>query len=384
MARTLLLSNGMARRRALGLLIALAPLMMVACRIAPRGPVDLRDAHVVQVYLGAKGARQSFCPGEAAPLDVVIDAVLPGDDRTTRFHTHREDLWDWLFDPVTLRMASAQGSIDEEAIFHASRDPLVSANGYLIDLHTSGPAFGLRFPPSYECVTTFGSTGRIGESGRDGERGPWTVDEPMAGQTGGDGGAGGPGPSFRVFVTWVRTPYYPKLLAAVAEAGFDGVALAPPDRALTITARGGDGGAGGRGGPGAPGQYECRWNRRKKEHSACLPTVDLKPGFGGTGGAGGEGGTGGELEVHVDRRYPEIAERLALDVRGGAGGIGGRGGAGGNNAVSSQYAMKSEESEFGTPGRAGANGAAGANGTSRIVFDDIAPVFARVKTIEPL
>ena len=109
-----------------------------------------------------------------------------------------------------------------------------------------------------------------------------------------------------MFVTWVETADYAKLLASRAEGDIDMLTLVAPGYPLNVIAIGGTGGDGGQGPRG------------------------MRAGGGGTGGDGGSGGAGGGVDVIVDERFAELEGYVNIDVQGGAGGRAGPPGPGGD------------------------------------------------------
>lgn len=242
------------------LAIALAP-AFVACVPAPRAPVDLETVQARAVKFGLAGPRATICPGEPVKLDVLIDAIdQDGDHRLLR--PHRRELDDWIFDPRQLKVSSPQGFFDGDGTFYPSSDVTQSVQtGFVLYSRApNGPAFSVRFPPSYEC------TARIGK----------------------DGQPGGRGPSFHVYVTWARTPDYTKVLAARTAGELEAITLVAPGMPLVARSRGGQGEVGA-----------------------------------GWGGDGGPGGDGGDVVVVTDDRFDDLDRLVTADVRGGDGGPGG-------------------------------------------------------------
>jgi hypothetical protein len=370
------------------LIAALLVELVAGCDVVPRAPVDLRAAQVVSVQVAAESAHQTVCPGEAVPLDVDMMAWLPGKSELTPVHVRREDLDDWVVDPRAFHMSSAQGKVDREGVFHADRDARTSAEtGFLVDVRLpNGPLFGVRFRPMYDCVHSIGVAGAAGREGLPGDYGlaGYGIDGGV-GQAGGEGGPGATGPNETVYVTLVRTPFYPRLLAALSEGEHEELVLVPADRSLLVLARGGDGGPGGEGGEGGHAFATIDTQHRSSRRQRGKPPLQFQaqqPGDGGEGGRGGAGGPGGRLVVHIDSRFPELAERLHIDVRGGSGGRGGWPGKPGDGTPVYGYA---DNAHRGRPGSHGATGAAGPDGKKELVMDHEVPVrFAGLGGIEVL
>jgi hypothetical protein len=340
-------------------LLALAS--AVACVPAPRAPIDLQRVEAKVVHFGLAGPRSTICPGQPIALDVALDAIVDGDE-PMHLVRHRRDIDDAIFDVTQLHLSSPQGFFDAQGTFYPKPDVMASAHtGFVLYARAPrGPAFSVRFPPSYECTASFGKSGALGAPGLDGEDAtvadldgvalPGKSEPPASGRGGQQGGEGGTGPRFTVFVTWVKTPDYTKLLAARASGDVDRVTLVAPGTPLEIVARGGEGGAGGRGGQGATAT----------EHGGA-------GGPGGEGGTGGRGGGGGEVDVVLDDRFPELDGFVVVDVRGGAGGPGGMPGRGGEGAFGDVMGRKGRvlgQARIGPQGPPGASGRSGERGAS--------------------
>ncbi len=207
--------------------------------------------------LGLAGPRAAICPGEPVKLDVVLD-VVDEDGETMKLVPHRRTFEDAIFDVRQLRVSSPQGFFDGDGVFYPKPDVAASVQtGFVLYARAPhGPSFSVRFPPAYECTASIGR----------------------------DGPTGGEGPRFEVFVTWVKTPDYTKLLAARAFGEVDAITLVAPGTPLVARA------CGGRGAAGVPG------------------------------GDGGDGGAGGDVTIVVDDRFDDLERMVTADVRGGDGG----------------------------------------------------------------
>jgi hypothetical protein len=352
-----------------------------ACVPAPRGPIDLTRVEARVVHFGLKSPRSAICPGEPVALDVMLDVVDPGDHdaKPRRLVPHRHEIDDAIFDVRQLQLSSPNGTFDTAGVFHPNDDVQASVHtGFVLYARAPhGPAFSVRFPPSYECTANIGASGRPGADGHDGEDALFVDrDEdvlapgvaqggPAIGRPGQPGGEGAEGPRLTVFVTWVRTPDYTKLLAARAAGDVDRLTLVAPGTPLEIIARGGHGGAGGRGGQGATGMDASGGGR------------------GGTGGIGGEGGKGGSVHVVLDERFEDLERYVVTDVRGGSGGAGGMPGRGGQGTRGDRIGS----ARMGAEGPAGANGPtgrAGPFGRASIVRGDVHARFENLGAIVAL
>jgi hypothetical protein len=360
----------------------------------PRDPVSLDSARVLSMSVAlAEGT--AICPGQDVPLAIDVAVLRRGESTPTVVHARRTHVHDAIFEPATLAIRSAQGAIDRDGIFHASADPRLSAEGFTLQLHPSrGDDVTVRFPATYGCVRSAGVELASAPEGTRGMRGD-NIGHPIKAAPGGPGGTGDRGadaPNVVVYVTLVKTPEHEKLIAVLVDDGSERLTLAPADAPLRIAAQGGAGGHGGRGGEGGVGSTWCADERRRRNRrrgtffTVCVERRWSVPGDGGRGGDGGDGGAGGRLEVHVDRRHPELADALALDVSGGAAGLAGASGAEGETNPHAEW--QDLPARFrkarGMPGTPGANGRRGRDGTAVVVLDDVSAQFERMGAIEPL
>ena len=360
-----------------------------ACVPAPRGPIDLHRVEARAVHFGLASPRSAICPGEPVRLNVMLDVVDADDPDAAprRLVPHRHEIDDAIFDFRQLHVSSPNGTFDEDGTFHPDADVRTSAQtGFVLHARPpNGPAFAVRFPPSYECTARIGAAGQPGipgEPGGDatiGDRDAMTypaatdLGRPAMGGPGQAGGPGSEGPSFTVFVTWVKTPDYTKLLAARAVGGVERITLVAPGTPLEVFARGGDGGPGGLGGEGAIATEPAQMG-----------------GMGGTGGAGGAGGKGGSVHVVLDERFDDLEGLVSVDVRGGKGGTGGMPGRGGSGAVEDRPTKKGyryirvRTGQHGPPGAHGPVGASGPYGRASVVRGDVRARFEGLGAIVPL
>lgn len=371
-------------------------LCVTACvpSLPSRGPVDLRSVETHVTRFGFAVPRGGLCPGQ--PVDLDMELVTSDGEK---LYPKRHEIEDAIFDLSQVRLSSAQGTFDRDGRFFPNPDPRVSAQtGFMFYVSVPhGPTFTARYPPIYECDQ---SLGRAGEVGLQGERGSdalytdWshpTARDPSGGTSGfsgGDGGIGGDGPSFTVYVTWVRTPDYTRLLAARAEGDVEGFFLRAPGSPLSIIARGGSGGNGGIGGRGSNSltQRTVSSSGSKRSRSAWgsqTAPVFVQAGPGGNGGAGGQGGHGGQVHVVLDDRFNDLAGWITTDATGGAGGQGGRGGYGGDNRPDGPNIHETSALK-GTPGAHGADGPRGPDGAATIERGAVLAHFENLGAIVPL
>jgi hypothetical protein len=380
--------------RGLLALVAAATLGCSGPLALPREPVSLASAKVVSMSVALEKG-DAICPGQDVPLAIDVAVLRRGESTPTVVHARRTLVKDVSFDPATLAIRSAQGSVDRDGIFHASADPRLSAEGFTVQLHPArGDDVTVRFPVTYGCVRTAGVDLASAPEGTRGRRGD-NIGHPIKAAPGGPGGTGERGadaPNVVLYVTWVKTPGHERLIAVVDEHGSEHVTLAPADTPLRLTAHGGAGGHGGRGGEGGEGTTWCaqeRTSRNRRRGTVLRTCVERRwsfPGDGGQGGDGGDGGAGGRLEVHVDRRHPELADALALDVSGGAAGLAGASGAEGETSPHADWTDLPArfQKAHGMPGAHGADGRRGREGTAVVVLDDVSEHFVGLGAIEPL
>jgi hypothetical protein len=339
--------------------------------------VNLQGAEVVKMGVDIRKDQKTICPREKTQMAVFLDAKLKGEGQAKSFET-------WAGPPGTSRNGkldfndfafnSALGSFDADGFFTPLPDVRASVGKEFTikAVYRARPdkfSFDLSFKPDYACIRTAsfaGNAGPAGESGRSGspgETGRYGGKDPGgkggpggAGSSGGAGGDGGDGPRLQAFVTFVKTPYYPKLLAVRIRGERDDLLLAPPDRPFVIEAVGGPGGDGGSGGPGGSGG----------DGGAGTPGGEGGNGAnGGDGGTGGRGGHGGDVQIFYDASFPELVDLVKANVAGGtAGRPGGGGSAGnkGNGGAGTGSGAASKPGANGSSGAAGRGGAAGASG----------------------
>ncbi|MGH7267627.1 MAG: hypothetical protein ACREMB_22645, partial [Candidatus Rokuibacteriota bacterium] len=264
--------RGARATRLLGRLAVLALLGLAGCtayrQLVGEDTVSLERAELVRMEVDLHRPVKKICPREPVQMWVRVDAKLPGQPAATRVET-------WAGGPDTRRngmldfgnfqFTSGQGTFDELGWFHPEADMLATAErGFEIrtafrhrpDVFTETLVYG----PDYSCVRTAGGMGAVGPSGRDGAGGTYGADgEYGRGAPGGPGGSGvpggpgQPGPRLRAYATYVRTRFYPRLIALRIDGGISDLVLAPADQGLVLMARGGLGGPGGSGGPGGNG-----------------------------------------------------------------------------------------------------------------------------------
>ncbi len=229
-------------------------------QIVGEDTVSLQNAEVQRMEVDIRRPVKRICPREPVQMWVTVDARLEGQSSVTRIET-------WGGDPKVRRngkldfgnfaFASRQGTFDEFGFFLPNGDMLATVEGgfeiqtalrYRPERFTESR----RYEPEYSCVRTAGGVGESGTSGSSGDGGSSGYDgregsSGAAGSPGGSGGPGGPGrpgPRFQAFATYVRTRFYPRLLAIRIEGEV---------RDLVLALAGPGARAGGR-----------RWGRRRR------------------------------------------------------------------------------------------------------------------------
>ncbi len=312
--------------------------------LAGTATVDISRATVrrMTVSLRKDPQAQTICPREQTQLAVFMTVVPEGgrDDVTYetwigRGSVNKNDRLD--FSNFTFQ--SDQGQFDREGWFAPLQSLPATAGREIVvratyNLSPAVHSYTYKWKPDYACVTSAaaagapgvpgpqgpdGAPGKMGDgggvmsSGGDGQNG-------VQGGTGGEGTPGAPGPKIRAVATYVKTPFYDRLIAIKLIGGVNDLLLVMPGHPFVIHANGGPGGAGGPGGKGGTGGAGAAGN--PGGHGGI-------GGVGGLGGKGGNGGAGGAIDLLYDARFPDLATAIGLDVAGAPGGSGGRGGPGG-------------------------------------------------------
>jgi hypothetical protein len=389
-------TGGRRRRRvAAGAALALAGLAgcTVYRQVMGEATVSLEGADVQRMEADIRRPVKAICPREPVQMWVTVDARLPDRTDVSRLETwvgdHRArrngalDFGNFVF-------TSGQGAVDEFGWFLPHRDMLLSAErGFEIRtaLRFRPEAHGQSraYPPDYRCVRTAGGLappGRSGDAGASGSRGANGGEEQAGwrgdpGHHGEEGEPGPPGPRLQAYATYVRTPFFERLVAVRIEGTLPDLVLAPSDQELLLLARGGPGGSGGAGGPGGGGGDGGR-GRPGRPGGPGAP--------GGNGGPGGDGGPGGALDLVYDGRFPDLARLIRLDAGGGPGGpggAGGRGGTGGSGGRGRDGARNGRDGPSGPDGSDGYAGRAGPPGTARVRPGAVTERFRGLPGIRP-
>lgn len=341
--------------------------------IVGKNSVDLDGATVKSMAVDIRKGQKTICPREKVQMGVFAEVVLKGDADAKKLETYtggaganKNDKMEF----ADFAFHSEQGGFDEYGFFQPTKNLLATA-GHEFEITTAYRrqpdkfTFKTKYKPDYDCIKlggglgTPGPSGDAGQGGEGGRQGSYGGSD-RAGEPGTDGGPGGPGanggdggagPRLQAFATYVKTPFYDKLVAVHIEGDTEDFLLVPEGRVLTLKATGGDGGAGGSGGSGGAGGAGG---------SGVVGGDGGTGGLGGQGGSGGRGGPGGSIDYVYDARYPELARAVTLDVAGGAGGEAGSGGGGGS--AGSGGSGTGEQPQAGRNGAEGRHGAQGASG----------------------
>ncbi len=338
-----------------------------------KNSVDLSEAKMEKMSASLRQDDQTtICPRERVQLVIAADVLLKGDDKPKHLETYaggtgankndKMEFSDFMF-------TSNLGQFDENGFLTPNQDVLASA-GKEVEIVTAFKrepakfATTHKYKPSYGCIKGIGAggasgqDGQIGETGSGGSNGEYGGADRVGGQgtnggqgnPGGSGADGAAGPSVVAYATYVKTPFYDKLVAIKMSGDAEDFILVNVGQAVTIYANGGDGGAGGSGGPGGAGG---------SGGSGFSGGNGGGGGAGGNGGSGGRGGPGGNIELVFDVNHPELAGQIKLDAGGGeAGPMGasGEGGSGGSAGTATE--------QGGTAGTKGTDGPVGAHGSA--------------------
>ena len=343
--------------------------------------VDLSKANVQSMSVDIRKERKTICPREQVQMAVFADVILEGDKDKKSLETwagrgsvNKNDKMDF----VDFAFHSDQGEFDKDGWFAPGNDLLATTDKEfeIKSVFKRQPdkfSFTTKYKPDYQCIQgggkggQSGSAGSSGSSGESGKSGQYGSDS-QAGGAGSNGGPGGPGadggngsagPHVTAFATYVKTPFYDKLVAIKLSGDVQDFLLAPVDQPVILHAGGGDGGAGGNGGQGGRGGSGGSGNPGGQGGQG---------GQGGNGGKGGVGGAGGTLDLTFDSRYPELGNAIKLDVSGGNGGAagspggGGGGGSGGSGITPSGSQTSAQGGQSGNDGPGGAGGSGGQKG----------------------
>jgi hypothetical protein len=378
---------------------------VVLDRLGGTDTVDLRRATIRRMNVTLRKPTQTICPREQVQLDVAMTAVPEGGKEEKTYETwagrgavNKNDHLDFS----DFAFQSDQGQFDKDG-WLAPLQALTATAGHEIVVHVVYNPSPLIFSstykwkPDYACITSASAAGQAGVAGgvgKDGAPGkPGDAGGVMnaggdgrdgaVGGVGMEGTAGGPGPKVRVAVTYVKTPFYDKLVGVRLVGGITDMLLLHPGQAFVIHANGGPGGAGGTGGKGGPAGDGAAGNPGGQGGNG---------GVGGTGGRGGNGGAGGTIDLVYDPHFPELATAVTFDVAGGAGGAGGAAGSSGERGMggkglapqnSPSGSSDGAKGHHGIDGPAGGVGRAGAHGSASAHAGAMEDAFEGLTDISP-
>jgi hypothetical protein len=390
----------------LAALVSATPGCGVLNRMSGLDTVDLTRARITTMNVEVRREGKTICPREPVQMAVFLAATREGEKEQKMFETwagrgqvNKNDKLDFS----AFSFQSELGQFDKEGWFTPTPSLVATTGHEIVVRATFIPqpvvlSSTYKFKPDYACIVAAGSSGvggtaggpgGVGSAGKAGSFGG-VMSAGDAGGDGGsgvagtDGGTGGPGPKLHAVVTYVKTPFYEKLIAVRLTGAVDDFLLIASGHPFVLHAIGGDGGAGGTGGVGGVGGAGVAGNPGGPGGNG---------GHGGSGGKGGIGGVGGAIELVYDARFPDLAAAITLDVGGGKGGAGGPpgtggvGGAGGAGIVPANYpsaAHNGDRGKFGIPGDAGAAGRAGALGTSAAHAGPVGSAFAGLADVTVL
>ena len=363
-------------------IVAFAPACGFIRHLQGEDTITLEKADVQSMSVDIRPEKKTICPGESVQMAVFAEVKFEGEKVTKKVETwagtsetNKNDKLDF----TEFAFHSDQGEVDKHGWFH-SKGEITSTIAKEFEVTTAYRrrpdkfTFKTTYKPDYNCFKEAGASGpggnsgSFGESGRDGQGGNGGS-ATAGGGKGGDGSPGGPGGSatdgqagvhITAFATFVKTPFYDKLLAVKISGDTNGFVLASPEKPFAIFSvggSGGSGGSGGRGGSGGPGG------------SGNPAGGGGNGGQGGNGGNGANGGPGGTLDLVYDARFPELKSLLRADVSGGGAGSsgsageGGSGGSGGSGITPSATGSSSPAPPTVPNGQSGSQGARGAPGS---------------------
>jgi hypothetical protein len=389
---------------------ALAPLPVAGCQVLNRiggtATVDMSRATLRRMNVTLRNQEQAVCPREQVQMAVFMTGILEGEKEEKTFETwegrgevrknDRLEFTDFTF-------TSEQGQFDKDGWF-APLQSLTASAGHEFAIHVTFNPSPLifsttyKFKPGYACITVASVAGKAGLSGGVGKEGALGKygdgggvmsaggdgSDGSVGGVGADGTAGEAGSKVRAVATYVKTPFYDKLIAVRLTGAINDFVLVEPGHPFAIHVNGGPGGPGGVGGKGGKGGVGSQGNPGGRGGNG---------GNGGTGGRGGPGGAGGSIELVFDPRFPDLAAAIAVDVTGAPGGIGGHGGEAGESgaggkgiapANSPGGTSDGKKGREGMDGVVGAVGRPGANGTALVHPGPIGDAFAGLTDITVL
>jgi hypothetical protein len=390
--------------------VALLALPLAGCpvldRLSGNATIDLSRAQLRRMNVQLRKAEQTVCPREQVQLGIFLTAVPENGKDEKTFETwvgrgavnknDRLAFTDFSFE-------TAQGQVDKDGWLAPQGELQATAGQEIAVKVTYNPSplvysSTYKWKPDYACITeasspveagAAGGVGKDGATGKPGDGGGVMSaggdgHDGAAGGAGVDGAPGSAGAKVHAVVTYVKTPFYDKLLAVRLTGGINDLLLVVPGHPFVIHANGGQGGAGGPGGKGGTGAVGSSGNPGGHGGNG---------GVGGTGGRGGAGGAGGAIDLTYDSHFPDLAGQITVDVTGGKGGEGGPGGPGGDPGAAGKGVtppntpttpVDGARGNPGGPGPLGAAGHVGQNGVASARSGPIGDAFAGLKDITVL
>jgi|GEM_PF-2696542 len=389
--------------------LTVAAVLSSACGTAPPRPARLDPSHAASIQVGTVGGTTGFCPGGSAPqLDVTVATT---DGKVLDSWSRGEDRAGKLPFATTFEWTASWGSVDSDGYVVLPPDPIDALDREVkVEVRiTERPdlAGAIALTPDFGCGGSLGAAGPTGDGGPagdsggtgrpggndDGQHGAAAGERGGSARRGGDAGPGGPGPRVEAVLAYVTTASGRRFAAlrTTANGEVSTTIFDPTGERWAVVAFGGSGGSGGSGGFGGQGGQggngrnppSCSSSSSDSSGSgsgsgssssapACDPGTDGAAGGdggeGGDGGSGGDGGPGGSIELVYDVAFPELADLVLLDTRGGAaggGGYGGNGGYGGRGGSGARSGYEGRNSSSGRQGPSGRDGQPGPAPVSR-------------------
>jgi hypothetical protein len=375
-------------------------------RISGTDTVDLRRATIRRMNVALRKTDQTVCPREQVQMGVFMTAIPEGGKEEKTYETwvgrgavNKNDALDF----TDFAFQSDVGQFDKDGWFAPLADLRATAGHELVVHVTYNPSpliftYTYKWKPDYACITSAtasgpagvaGATGKDGAPGKIGDGGGVMSSggdghDGAIGGVGADGTNGGPAQKVHAVVTYVKTPFYEKLVGVRLTGAVTDFLMVNPGQPFTLHVTGGAGGAGGTGGKGGHGGDGAAGN--PGGHGA-------NGGVGGPGGTGGNGGGGGTIEVVYDARFPELVNAVTFDVNGGPGGAGGKagaygeGGVGGKGLAPQNSPATSPDGAKGHQGQEGLAGAGGHPGPAGVASAHAGPLgdaFVAIPDVTPL
>jgi hypothetical protein len=352
-------------------IVAFAPACGFLRHLQGEDTITLEKAEVSSMSVDIRPEKKTICPGESVQMAVFAEVKFEGEKATKKVETwagtsevNKNDKLDF----TEFAFHSDQGDVDKNGWFHSKGDiaSTITKEFEVTTAYRRRPdkfTFKTTYKPDYNCFKEAGASGPGGQSGPSGQSGNGgqsgqSGSATAGGGKGGDGSPGGPGGNgtdgqsgvhINAFATFVKTPFYDKLLAVRITGDTNAFVLASPEKPFAVFSVGGSGGSGGGGGSGGSGGHGGSGNPAGAGGNG---------GQGGNGGNGASGGNGGTLKT-----------LLRADVSGGgaggpgSAGEGGSAGSGGSGITPSATGSNSPPPPTVPNGQSGSQGARGAPGS---------------------